>query len=166
MVKTGKTARPRKGTKPGPRRRTPAAPARTPAKVPPKALKKAARKPLRPPSAGPDTTRPLALAAVQAALDKKGERPIVLDVRGISSYADYLLLVSAESERQVAAIADAIEERLGPLGGRVLGIEQPGESGWMLVDLGDLVVHLFFRGSREAYDLEGLWVDAPRVRLP
>jgi ribosome-associated protein len=113
-----------------------------------------------------DTTRPLALAAVQAALEKKGERPVLLDVREISSYADYLVLVSAESERQVEAIAEAIEERLGLLGGHVRGIERPGASGWMLIDLGDLIVHLFFRGSRETYDFEGLWVDAPRVHLP
>jgi ribosome-associated protein len=113
-----------------------------------------------------DTTRPLALAAVEAARDKKGERPLLLDVRVISSYADYVLLVSAESERQVGAIAEAIEERLAKLGCCVRGIERPGDSGWMLVDLGDLVVHLFFRGAREAYDFEGLWADAPRVPLP
>jgi len=134
----------------------------------PKKAGKTSTTPRAAPSAslGPDTTRPLALAAVAAARDKKGERPVLLDVRGISSYADYLLLVSADNERQVQAIADAIEERLKALGTRVLGIEQPGESGWMLVDLGDLVVHLFFRGSREAYNFEGLWVDAPRVPLP
>jgi ribosome-associated protein len=146
---------------------------KSPGKGPAKKPGKAAREPARPAPRvgaavplGPDTTRPLALAAVAAARDKKGERPLLLDVRGISSYADYLLLVSADSERQVQAIGDAIEERLKPLGTRVLGVEQPGESGWMLVDLGDLVVHLFFRGAREAYNFEGLWVDAPRVPLP
>src|SRR5215470_5346469 len=116
---------------------------RPPAKPKKKASRSTARAASRPARAaplGPDTIRPLALAAVAAARDKKGERPVVLDIRGISSYADYLLLVSAESERQVQSIAEAIEERLEALGAKVYGIEQPGESGWMLVDLGDLVV--------------------------
>jgi ribosome-associated protein len=160
-VKTGSKPR-RTGTK----QKVPAKPAKRPTRKSPRSTARPAPRPPRAASFGPDTIRPLALAAVTAARDKKGERPVLLDVRGISSYADYLLLVSAESERQVQAIADAIEERLRALGGRVYGVEQPGESGWMLVDLGDLVVHLFYRGAREAYDFEGLWVDAPRVPLP
>jgi ribosome-associated protein len=114
---------------------------------------------------GPDTTRPIALAAVEAALDKKAEQPVLLDVRRVSSYADYVLLLSTESERQVEAVSRAIEQRLSGSGGKLRGIESAGESNWLLMDFGDLVVHIFFRDARSFYDLEGLWSDAPRVPI-
>jgi ribosome-associated protein len=101
-----------------------------------------------------------------AALDKKALDPVLLDLRGKSDYADYLLVLGAESERQVDAIARAIEERLAAAGLRRRSVEAAGESNWLLMDFGDLVVHAFFRGARSFYDLEGLWADAPRVPLP
>jgi ribosome-associated protein len=121
--------------------------------------------PLRPKRTD-DDTRPLALLAAAAALDKKALDPVVLDLRGKSDYADYLLVLSAESERQVDAIAQAIEERLRAAGLRRRSIEAAGESNWLLMDFGDLVVHAFFRDARGFYDLEGLWADAPRVPVP
>jgi ribosome-associated protein len=119
----------------------------------------------RPPQAI-DDTRPLAILAAEAALDKKGLDPVLLDLRGKSDYTDYLLVLSAESERQVDAIARAIEERLSAAGRRRHSVEAAGESSWLLMDFGDLVVHVFFRGARSLYDLEGLWADAERVPLP
>jgi len=113
-----------------------------------------------------DDTRPFALLAVTAALDKKALDPVLLDLRGKSDYADYLLLLSAESERQVDAIGRAVEERLAAAGLRKRSIEAAGESHWLLMDFGDLVVHVFFRDARSFYDLEGLWADAKRVALP
>jgi ribosome-associated protein len=113
-----------------------------------------------------DDARPFAILAATAALDKKALDPILLDLRGKSDYADYLLVLSAESERQVDAIARAIEERLAAAGLRRRSIEAAGESSWLLMDFGDLVVHAFFRDARGFYDLEGLWADAPRVPLP
>jgi ribosome-associated protein len=118
-----------------------------------------------PPPLGPDTIRPFALAAVEAAYEKKAENATLLDVRRISSYADYVLLLSAESERQLDAIARAIEEKVRSVGGRLRSLESAGESNWLLMDFGDLVVHIFFRDARSFYDLEGLWSDAPRVQL-
>ncbi len=109
----------------------------------------------------------MALAAIEAALDKKAERPILLDVRELSSYADYVLVLSGDSERQLDAISRAIEERLRAMGKRARGIEAgAGESSWILMDFGDLVVHIFLREARDFYDLEGLWHDAPRVSPP
>ena len=115
--------------------------------------------------ANADTVRPHALDAVTAALDKKAEDPVLLDVREISSYADYVLLLSAESERQVDAIARGIEDKLRLRGLRLRSLEAAGESNWLLMDFGDLVIHLFYRDARGFYDLEGLWADAPRVSL-
>lgn len=114
---------------------------------------------------GPDTARPLALAAVEGALDKKAENPILLDVRRISSYADYVLLLSADNERQLDAVARGVEERVKAQGGRLRSLESAGEFNWLLMDFGDLVVHIFFNDARHFYDLEGLWSDAPRIPL-
>ena len=114
----------------------------------------------------PDEIRPLALAAIEAALDKKAERPTLLDIRQLSSYADYVLVLSGDSERQLDAITRSIEDRLRAMGKRVRGIEAgAGESSWILMDFGDLVIHVFLREARDFYDLEGLWHDAPRVPL-
>ena len=113
-----------------------------------------------------DPSRPRALQAVWAALEKKAENPTVLDVRGISSYADYVVLLSAESARQIEAIGQSIEDRLRKEDGvRPIGVEGAGESGWMLIDFGDVVIHIFYRDARHFYDLEGLWADAPRVTV-
>ena len=113
-----------------------------------------------------DDVRPLALEAVDAALEKKAERPTLLDVRQLSSYADYVLVLSGDNERQLDAFARSIEDRLRAKGKRVRGIEAgAGESSWVLMDYGDLVIHVFLREARDFYDLEGLWSDAPRVPL-
>src|ERR1700743_3841020 len=121
------------------------------------------RSPVRVPvPSAPDDIRPLALEAIEAALEKKAERPTLLDVRQLSSYADYVLLLSGESERQLDAIVRAIEERLRSKGKRPRGVEAAGDTGWMLLDFGDFVVHVFLPETRDFYDLEGLWADAPR----
>ncbi len=114
--------------------------------------------------ATPDTSRPLALLAVEAGLDKKAEQPLILEVRRLSSYADYVVLLSADNRRQIDAIATEVEARLRQVGVRALSTEGSGATGWMLLDFGDLVVHLFSPEARAFYDLEGLWSDAPRVR--
>ncbi|MEK6608064.1 MAG: ribosome silencing factor [Myxococcota bacterium] len=108
--------------------------------------------------------RDLALAAATAAIDKKGLDPVLIDVSGQSSYADYLLLVSGRSERQVQGLADAIADALAPLGAEPLGVEGRG-SHWVVLDYADVVVHLFHHPVRDFFDLEGLWIDAPRVAL-
>lgn len=103
--------------------------------------------------------------AVQAALDKKALEPVLLDLTDDDTYTDYLLIVSARSDRQVRSIADHVVEALAAQGHRPLGIEGRREGRWALVDFGDLVVHIFYHPLREYYDVEGLWVDARRVPL-
>ena len=104
-----------------------------------------------------------ALLAVEAALEKKGLEPVLIDVSAEASYTDYILVVSGRSDRQVQAIADWVQERLAALRVRPLGVEGAGD--WVLLDFGDVVVHVFYHPVREFYDLEGLWIQAPRVPL-
>jgi ribosome-associated protein len=98
-------------------------------------------------------------------LDKKALDVSILDVRGMTSYADYLVLASGESDRQVTAIADHIDEKLKAQGTRPLGHEGRETGTWVLLDYGEVVVHLFFTEVRASYDLDGLWADAPREKV-
>jgi ribosome-associated protein len=111
----------------------------------------------------PDDGQLRALAAVAAGADKKSENPVVLDVRGLSGVADYFVLLSADSDRQAAAVADTVDERLTGMGAQRLGAEGRSGGGWVLLDFGDVVVHVMSPEARGFYDLEGLWADAPRV---
>lgn len=106
-----------------------------------------------------------ALRALTLALDKKALEPILLDVRQLCSFCNYQLVVSGRSDRQVEAIADAIELGLKADGLRPLGAEGARAGQWALLDYGDFVVHVFLHAAREHYDLEGLWSDAPRVPI-
>jgi ribosome-associated protein len=103
--------------------------------------------------------------ALAAALEKKALEPVVLDVRGLCSYTDTILLTSARSDRQVAAIAENIRTRLKRLGHTPLGAEGEAGGQWALLDFGDAVVHVFHHPAREFYDLESLWADAKRVPI-
>src|SRR5918912_1599347 len=109
--------------------------------------------------------RPRATAVAQAGLDKKAEDVLVLDVRGLTSYADYFVLMTADSERQAGAIADAVDERLEAQGATKVGVEGYESGRWILIDYGDVVAHVFNREARGFYDLEGLWADAPRFAV-
>lgn len=104
----------------------------------------------------------LAKKIAAAVLDKKALDVVILDVRGRSSYADYLVLASGESERQVAAMADGVEDKLREEGLRPLGSEGHDTGQWVLLDYGEVVAHLFHTEMRAFYDLEGLWADAHR----
>src|SRR5690606_52029 len=105
----------------------------------------------------------MAELAALAGLDRKAEDVKVLDVRGLASYADYLVLMTASSDRQVKAVADAVDADLRKVGIRPLGVEGMGAGNWTLIDTGDVVVHVFHRDSRGFYDLDGLWSDAQVV---
>jgi len=113
----------------------------------------------------PDPSRPRALDIAQAGLDKKAEDVLVLDVRGLTSYADYFVLMTADSDRQAGAIADAVDEKLKAQGATKVGVEGYESGRWILVDYGDVVAHVFSREARGFYDLEGLWADAPRFAV-
>ncbi len=107
----------------------------------------------------------LAKAAIAAALDKKAIEPVLLDVSGRASYADFIAVLSGRSDRQVEAIAEGVCEALLVSGRRPLGREGARNGRWVLLDFGDLVVHVFYHPLREVFDIESLWIDAPRVKL-
>jgi ribosome-associated protein len=99
------------------------------------------------------------------ATDRKAMDVVVLDMRDASSITDYFLICSGGSERQVRAIADAIDEQLGPSGIASLGVEGYREGHWILMDYGDVIVHVFSEETRDYYDLERLWANAPKIGL-
>jgi len=105
------------------------------------------------------------LACLKAAIEKKALDPILLELKEIASFTDYFLLLSGKSDRQVQAIAQAIEETLKREGIRPLGQEGMLGGKWVLMDYEDVVVHIFLEPMRKFYDLEGLWIDAPRIDL-
>jgi len=100
------------------------------------------------------------------ALEKKAENLRLLNVQGLSSLTDYLLIVSGRSDRQVEAIAEAI--RLGMKKDHELlplAVEGLKEENWVLIDYGDVMIHVFQPHVRDFYDLEGLWQEAREIRL-
>ena len=107
-----------------------------------------------------------ALACVRSALDHKAYDLVVLETGNLSSIADYFVICSGRSDTQVQAIADAIDRDLRAEGERPLSVEGLPHAQWVLIDYGDVVVHVFNMPVRAFYDLERLWVRAPRVELP
>jgi ribosome-associated protein len=104
-------------------------------------------------------------AAARAALDRKALDLVVLDVRGLSSVTDYFLVCSGRSTTHVSSIVDGIREVLKASDMRPLHAEGAPESGWMLLDYGDVLVHVFLEDTRVYYALERLWGDAPSVPM-
>ncbi|MBW2056948.1 MAG: ribosome silencing factor [Deltaproteobacteria bacterium] len=112
-----------------------------------------------------ESSKKKSLTCVDAALQKKAVDVVLLKIRGIVSYADYFLICGGRSDRQVQAIAESIETEMKKRGHRALGIEGMSQGRWVLIDYGDVVVHVFQESVRKFYDLEGLWIEAPRVDL-
>ncbi|MBI5599379.1 MAG: ribosome silencing factor [Deltaproteobacteria bacterium] len=98
-------------------------------------------------------------------MEKKGEGLVVLNVRKLSSIADYIIICSAASERQVQAIALHVEETLRDKEEPPLSIEGLDSGRWVLMDYADVIAHVFLEPVRSFYDIEGLWADAPRVAV-
>jgi ribosome-associated protein len=113
----------------------------------------------------PDPSRPLALAIAKAGLDKKAEDVTLLDVRGLTSYADYFVVMTADSDRQAGAIADHVETEMKNAGVTKVGVEGYEAGRWILVDYGDVVAHVMNKEAREFYDIEGLWADAQKTKI-
>ena len=90
----------------------------------------------------------------------------VIDVSGRVDYADFLVLMSGRSDRHVTALSSAIEEALRKRNKRALAVEGLPHASWVLMDFGDVVVHVFQDDARAAYDIDGLWMDARRVPVP
>lgn len=100
---------------------------------------------------------------VQAALGRKAEGIVVLDVHELTSIADTFIICSGRSNRQVSAIAEHIERFLKEHHIRALSVDGKKEGHWVLMDYGDIIIHVFYEETRSFYDLEGLWVDAARI---
>jgi ribosome-associated protein len=107
-----------------------------------------------------------ALECARVAIDKKAENVKILDLSGVSSFTDHFVIASGMSDRQVRAIAEAVETGMRARGLRPLSSEGLADGRWVLLDYGDVVIHVFLDALREYYDLEALWTDAPRVKIP
>jgi len=106
-----------------------------------------------------------ALSCAREADDRKASNIVLLDVSRITTLADYFLICSGRSSRQVQGIAEAVQTRLRELGVRPLGVEGEREGHWVLMDYGDVIVHIFYHPVRELYNLESLWSDGTVVSL-
>jgi ribosome-associated protein len=115
------------------------------------------------------TVRPTAerkvRVAARVARDKRAVDLVVLDVQRLSTVTDYFLVCSGKSTTHLQTIAEAIRDELKGLGVRPLHAEGVPESGWILLDYGDVLVHVFLEDTRHYYALERLWGDAPSVSL-
>jgi len=107
-----------------------------------------------------------ALLCTRFALDKKAYDLELLEVTKLTSVADYFLICTGRSDTHARAIAQHIDESLSAAGVKPLAIEGQQRGQWVLMDYDDVVLHIFYQPVRSFYDLEGLWMRAPRVRLP
>ncbi|MFC6289155.1 ribosome silencing factor [Levilactobacillus angrenensis] len=103
--------------------------------------------------------------AVKAAENKRAEGMVALDMTKVSLMADYFLIMEANSNRQVQAIADEIVDQMNVHDVAIRDVEGKNSAEWILIDLGDVVVHVFQKDQRSHYNLEKLWSDAPEVDL-
>lgn len=101
---------------------------------------------------------------VKVILARKAVGVVVLDVHELTSLADYFIICSGKSNRQVSAIADQVQRELKTAGIRPLSVEGAREGHWVLMDYGYVIIHVFYEPVRLFYDLEGLWADAPRLK--
>jgi ribosome-associated protein len=108
----------------------------------------------------------MALLAAEAGLDKKATEVEIIDVTGKVDYADYLVLMTGQSDRHVATIADAVDVLLSKHGTHAISVEGLPRAHWVLIDFVDVVVHVFLQDARALYDLDGLWMDARRIPVP
>ena len=107
----------------------------------------------------------MARLAAEAALDKNAEDVRLVDLREHGAYADFLVVCSGSSDRQISAIADSVEKALKDAGQKPVGSEGHAGGRWVLLDFGDVVIHVFHQEERPVYDLEGLWADAPQTKV-
>jgi len=126
-----------------------------------------------PPAPAPDAKRAAASAAadakilaslkksVEALLDKKADKLVVLNLQGLTAMSDYFVIATATSDRQAQALADAIEQAMKSEGRRPTSVEGYPSAAWILIDYGDVVFHVFHDAARRFYGLERLWGDAP-----
>jgi ribosome-associated protein len=126
-----------------------------------KARSRATRKAVK--AAAPESALNTAHLALDSVESKKASQIVLLDVRTVSMFTDYFLLCNGESERQIKAIAEGVDEALAKARQKRVGREGTAESGWVLLDYGDVTVHIFAPEQRDYYQLEELWKDAQTV---
>jgi ribosome-associated protein len=108
---------------------------------------------------------PALKAALEAALEKKAENLVVLDLRAAASFTEYFILMTGLNSRQTAALAEVIERDLKTRNLRPIGLEGASRGEWILMDYGWFIVHIFSPAARDYYSLEKLWSDAPRLTV-
>ncbi len=102
---------------------------------------------------------------IDTAMSRKAENITILDVHELTSYTDYIIIMTGNSARQISSIGDYIYKSMKKIGNPPLGFEGIKEGKWVLLDFGDVIIHIFDRETRELYDIEGLWSDAERIDL-
>jgi ribosome-associated protein len=107
----------------------------------------------------------LARLCATIAVAHKAEEPVILQVTEVANFTDYFVILSGRSTRHVQAVAEHIERALHERHLKLMGVEGLAEGQWVLLDAGDVIVHIFYHPVRGFYDLEGLWAEAPQVDL-
>ena len=130
-------------------------------KTPSAEKKKAEKK-----KAKPMTPKQMVLKASKIALDKKALEPVLYDVRKVTSVADYFFICHGTSDRNVRGIADNIIEEFKKLGVYANSADGFELCQWIVIDYGDVVLHIFQKDTRDYYNLEGIWGDAKTVDIP
>ena len=109
-------------------------------------------------------TENIVRAVAEAAIEMKATELTIIDVRGRTSFTDWFVLCNGNNSRQLKAIAEHIVRTSKKESGlQPMGVEGGGTDKWVLIDLGDVIIHVFHKDMRGHYDLDGLWIDAPRV---
>ena len=107
----------------------------------------------------------VARGIVEVTWELKGLNTVVIDLRGRVSYTDFVIVTTGTSERHVNALAKRVDEAMTEAGRKPLGMEGTDQGQWALLDYGDVIVHVFNKMSRQEYDLERMWSEAPRLEL-
>ncbi|MGN0377475.1 MAG: ribosome silencing factor [Suilimivivens sp.] len=110
-------------------------------------------------------TKEFAVLAVEALEDKKGEDITVIDISEVSVIADYFIIAGGSNKSQIQALSDSVDEKLGHAGLPLKQIEGYNNANWILLDFGDIIVHIFDKENRLFYDLERIWRDGKRIEL-
>ncbi len=110
-----------------------------------------------------ETSKKMAAMAVDALEDRKGEDVRVIDISGISTLGDFFIIAAGSNRNQVQALADSVQEKLGRAGFMTKNVEGYDAANWILLDFGDIIVHVFNSEMRVFYDLERIWRDGREV---
>lgn len=110
-------------------------------------------------------TKEFAVLAVEALEDKKAEDIAIIDISEVSVIADYFIIAGGNNKSQIQALSDVVDEKLGRAGLPLKQIEGYNNANWILLDFGDIIVHIFDKENRLFYDLERIWCDGKKIEL-